>query len=190
MEKKDIDWGNLGFGYVKTDYRYVSNYKNGAWDEGGLTTDDTVTISECAGVLQYAQTVFEGMKAYTTEDGRIVTFRPDLNGERMEHSAARLEMPVFRKTVLLTQLFRQLKQMLHMYRHTDQALLYMYVRTCSEATLLSVLSQRTSISSVYSPHRLDHTSKAALSRSQSVSAISTVLHRTEPDISKQALTMQ
>ena len=44
MEKKDIDWGNLGFGYVKTDYRYVSNYKNGAWDEGGLTTDDTVTI--------------------------------------------------------------------------------------------------------------------------------------------------
>ena len=97
MEKKNIDWGNLGFGYVKTDYRYVSNYKNGTWDEGGLTTDDTVTISECAGVLQYAQTVFEGMKAYTTEDGRIVTFRPDLNGERMEHSAARLEMPVFPK---------------------------------------------------------------------------------------------
>ena len=97
MEKKNIDWGNLGFGYVKTDYRYVSNYKNGTWDEGGLTTDDTVTISECAGVLQYAQTVFEGMKAYTTEDGRIVTFRPDLNGERMEHSAARLEMPIFPK---------------------------------------------------------------------------------------------
>ena len=63
MEKKNIDWGNLGFGYVKTDYRYVSNYKDGKWDEGGLTTDDMVTISECAGVLQYAQTVFEGMKA-------------------------------------------------------------------------------------------------------------------------------
>ena len=97
MKKKNIDWGNLGFGYVKTDYRYVSNFKNGAWDEGGLITDDTVTISECAGVLQYAQTVFEGMKAYTTEDGHIVTFRPDLNGERMENSARRLEMPVFPK---------------------------------------------------------------------------------------------
>ena len=97
MEKKNIDWGNLGFGYVKTDYRYVSNFKNGAWDECGLITDDTVTISECAGVLQYAQTVFEGMKAYTTEDGHIVTFRPDLNGERMENSARRLEMPVFPK---------------------------------------------------------------------------------------------
>lgn len=97
MEKKNIDWSELGFSYLKTDYRYVSNYKDGAWDEGAMITDDTVTINECAGVLQYAQTVFEGLKAYTTEDGRIVTFRPDLNGERMENSARRLEMPVFSK---------------------------------------------------------------------------------------------
>ena len=95
MEKKNIDWSSLGFGYVKTDYRYVSNFKDGVWDEGGLTTDDTITLSECAGVLQYAQTVFEGMKAYTTEDGHIVTFRPDLNAARMVDSAKRLEMPVF-----------------------------------------------------------------------------------------------
>ena len=94
---KNIDWSNLGFGYVKTDYRYVSNFKNGAWDEGTLSTDDMVTISECACVLQYAQTVFEGMKAYTTEDGHIVVFCPDLNAERMENSAKRLEMPVFPK---------------------------------------------------------------------------------------------
>ncbi len=97
MEKKNIDWANIGFGYIQTDKRYVSNYKNGAWDEGGLTDDATVTISECAGVLQYAQTVFEGLKAYTTEQGHIVIFRPDLNGERMENSAKRLEMPVFPK---------------------------------------------------------------------------------------------
>jgi len=95
MEKKNIDWGNLGFGYVQADYRYVSNYTNGAWDEGALTTDATIVLNECAGVLQYAQTVFEGLKAYTTEDGHIVTFRPDLNAERMMQSAARLEMPVF-----------------------------------------------------------------------------------------------
>ena len=94
---KNIDWSNLGVGYVKTDYLYVSHFKNGAWDEGTLSTDDMVTISECACVLQYAQTVFEGMKAYTTEDGRIVVFRPDLNAERMENSAKRLEMPVFPK---------------------------------------------------------------------------------------------
>ena len=95
MEKKNIDWSNIGFGYIKTDKRYVSNYKDGAWDDGILTSDDTITLSECAGVLQYAQTIFEGLKAYTTEDGHIVTFRPDLNASRMVDSAKRLEMPVF-----------------------------------------------------------------------------------------------
>ena len=97
MEKKNIDWANLGFGYHETDKRFVANYKNGSWDEGTLTTDDKVVINECAGVLQYAQTCFEGMKAYTTEDGHIVIFRPDLNGARMEDSCRRLEMPVFPK---------------------------------------------------------------------------------------------
>ena len=109
MEKKNIDWGNLGFGYVKTDYRYVSYFKDGAWDDGAIITDDMITMSECAGVLQYAQTVFEGLKAYTTEDGRIVTFRPDLNAERMENSAARLEMPVFPKERFLDAVIKTVK---------------------------------------------------------------------------------
>ena len=95
MEKKNLDWSNIGFGYVQTDKRYVSNFKDGAWDEGGLTDDANVVLNECAGVLQYAQTVFEGMKAYTTEQGKTVIFRPDLNAERMVQSAKRLEMPVF-----------------------------------------------------------------------------------------------
>lgn len=95
MEKKNIDWANLGFGYRETDMRYVCNYRNGAWEEGGMTADSNVVINECAGVLQYAQTCFEGLKAYTTEDGHIVTFRPDLNAERMADTAKRLEMPVF-----------------------------------------------------------------------------------------------
>ena len=93
MEKKNIDWSNIGFGYVQTDKRYVANYKDGAWDKGALTDDPNIVMNECAGVLQYAQTCFEGLKAYTTEDGHIVTFRPDLNAERLMDSAARLEMP-------------------------------------------------------------------------------------------------
>lgn len=97
MEKQNIDWSNLGFGYMPTGERFVSNYKDGKWDNGIMTEDTTVTISECAGVLQYAQTCFEGMKAYTTCDGRIVVFRPDLNAQRMEDSCKRLEMPVFPK---------------------------------------------------------------------------------------------
>ena len=94
---KNIDWANLPFGYQVTDKRFVANYKNGVWDAGELTSDATVHISECAGVLQYAQTCSEGLKAYTTKDGRIVTFRPDLNADRMASSCERLEMPVFPK---------------------------------------------------------------------------------------------
>ena len=95
MEKKEINWSELGFGYQPTAARYVSNYKDGAWDEGGLSDDPNITLNECAGVFQYAQTVFEGLKAYTTEDGHIVCFRPDLNASRLADSCRRLEMPVF-----------------------------------------------------------------------------------------------
>ncbi len=95
MEKKNLDWANLGFGYHVADYRFVANYKDGKWDDGEITTDANITLNECAGVFQYAQTVFEGLKAYTTEDGHIVCFRPDLNAERMKDSCERLEMPVF-----------------------------------------------------------------------------------------------
>ena len=92
---KNIDWANLGFGYVKTDYRYVANYKDGKWDSGTLTSDENIVLNESAGVLQYAQTCFEGMKAYRTADGRVVCFRPDLNAKRMADTARRLVMPVF-----------------------------------------------------------------------------------------------
>ena len=95
MEKNNINWNELGFGYVQTEQRYVSNYKEGQWDAGCLTDQAAITISECACVLQYAQTCFEGLKAYTTADGRIVCFRPDLNAARMADSCRRMKMPVF-----------------------------------------------------------------------------------------------
>ena len=95
MEKKNIDWGNLGFGYIQTDKRFVANFKDGQWEEGTLTDKATIEMSECACVLQYAQTCFEGLKAYTTVDGKIVCFRPDLNASRMADSCHRMMMPVF-----------------------------------------------------------------------------------------------
>lgn len=103
---KDIDWANLPFSYIKTDKRYVSLYKNGAWDSGVITDDDKIVMSECAGVLQYSQSCFEGLKAYTTEDGRIVTFRPDMNAERMQQSCQGLEMPVFPKEKFIDAVLR------------------------------------------------------------------------------------
>ena len=95
MAKENIDWANIGFGYIKTDKRCVSNYTGGKWDDGAIIDDDMITMSECACVLQYAQTIFEGLKAYTTEDGKIVVFRPDLNAQRLANSSRRMEMPVF-----------------------------------------------------------------------------------------------
>lgn len=95
MSTKNIDWASLGFGYIQTDYRYVSNFKDGAWDAGELTDKATIELSECACVFHYAQTCFEGLKAYRTKDGRIVCFRPDLNARRMAETCERLVMPVF-----------------------------------------------------------------------------------------------
>ncbi|MFB3162325.1 branched-chain amino acid aminotransferase [Neobacillus sp. 179-J 1A1 HS] len=89
--------GKHGFSYRKTDKRYVANFKDGKWDEGILTEDHNIVLNECAGVLQYAQTCFEGMKAYTTKDGKIVIFRPELNAQRLEDSAKRIHMAPFPK---------------------------------------------------------------------------------------------
>ena len=62
MEKKNLDWANIGFSYMPTDMRYVSNYKDGAWDEGTLTADSNVTINECAGYLTVLPGMFRGLK--------------------------------------------------------------------------------------------------------------------------------
>ena len=93
MEKKNIDWSSLGFSYMKTDWRYSRIWEDGQWKEGGLTDKAEVTISECAGVLQYAQTGFEGLKVYETVKGEVVAFRPDLNAERLQGTCDRLIMP-------------------------------------------------------------------------------------------------
>ena len=90
-----LDYAHLGFAYHVPEKRYVSNYRNGAWDKGCLSEDSNVVLNESAGILQYCQQVFEGMKAYRWKDGSIVCFRPDLNAERMFQSAAFLEMPSF-----------------------------------------------------------------------------------------------
>lgn len=89
----DIEWNNLGFSYIKTDYRYISYWKDGQWDDGTLSEDNKVHISEGSTALHYGQTVFEGMKAYRTKDGSINLFRPDQNAERMQRSCRRLMMP-------------------------------------------------------------------------------------------------
>ena len=93
MEKKNINWAELGFNYIKTDKRYISRWKDGSWDDGQLTEDNKIAISESSTCLHYGQECFEGLKAYGTRDGGIQLFRPDENAKRMQRSCKRLLMP-------------------------------------------------------------------------------------------------
>ncbi|MTK13749.1 MAG: branched-chain amino acid aminotransferase [Clostridiaceae bacterium] len=89
----NIDWNSLGFNYIKTDFRYISKWKDGKWDDGQLVEDNMLNISEASTALHYGQQCFEGLKAYRTKDGKIQLFRPDSNGKRMQDSCRRILMP-------------------------------------------------------------------------------------------------
>ena len=146
MQKKDIDWSSLGFGYVKTDKRFVAHYKNGKWDEGQLVEDDTITLNECAGVLQYAQTCFEGLKAYTTKDGRTVCFRPDLNASRIADSCRGLQIPVVPEEMFLRAVKEVVKANEAWVPPFAAVLLFIFVRMFLALILLSVLNLQMSMS--------------------------------------------
>lgn len=90
---KNIDWQNLGFSYIKTDYRFIARWKDGAWDNGELSTDDVLHIHEGSTALHYGQQCFEGLKAYRCKDGSVNLFRPDQNAARLQRSCDRLLMP-------------------------------------------------------------------------------------------------
>lgn len=89
----NIDWNNLGFNYIKTDYRYISYFKDGKWDNGTLIEDNMLSISEASTALHYGQQCFEGLKAYRTKSGKIQLFRPDENAKRLNSSLRKLLMP-------------------------------------------------------------------------------------------------
>lgn len=93
MEKKQIDWSKLGFEYTKTDYRFSAIWRDGQWSDGELVTSEIIQLHEGSPALHYAQQCFEGLKAQTAQDGRILLFRPELNCERMQNTSDRLSMP-------------------------------------------------------------------------------------------------
>lgn len=92
---ENLNWDDLGFSYRKTDYRYISHFKNGSWDEGQLVEDNTLELNEAATALHYGQAAFEGLKAFRTKGGDINIFRPNENAKRLRQSAERLLMAPF-----------------------------------------------------------------------------------------------
>ncbi len=89
---KNIDFKNLRFDYIKADYRFISYFKDGSWDDGELSTDDYIRIHEGSTAIHYGQQCFEGLKAYRAEDGRVLLFRPYENAKRMKDSCEALLM--------------------------------------------------------------------------------------------------
>uniref|UniRef100_A0A7N0VN17 Branched-chain-amino-acid aminotransferase n=2 Tax=Kalanchoe fedtschenkoi TaxID=63787 RepID=A0A7N0VN17_KALFE len=91
---KDIDWDNIGFGLVNTDYMYVAKWTvNNPVFRGHLERFGNIEVNPAAGVLNYGQGLFEGLKAYNKHDGNILLFRPEENALRMQMGAERLCMP-------------------------------------------------------------------------------------------------
>ncbi|ONK60456.1 uncharacterized protein A4U43_C08F18670 [Asparagus officinalis] len=93
-ELADINWDNLGFGLVPTDYMYIAKCsQNGAFSKGELQRFGPIELNPSSGVLNYGQGLFEGLKAYRKEDGSILLFRPEENALRMRMGAERMCMP-------------------------------------------------------------------------------------------------
>lgn len=98
-EAKDMemDWSNLGFGYMKTDFNVRCTYSNGAWGELEVTDSDRIDIHMAATCLHYGQESFEGLKAFKGQDGKIRIFRMDENAKRMIDTSKGImmaEMPI------------------------------------------------------------------------------------------------
>ena len=91
--KQKPDFTKLGFGKYFTDHMLIMNYENGAWAEPEIVPYGRFDINPASCVLHYGQGIFEGLKAYKNEEGRITMFRPADNFKRMNNSAKRLCMP-------------------------------------------------------------------------------------------------
>ncbi len=92
---KEIDWSNLSFGYIKTDYNVRCKYSNGAWGELEVHTDEYLNLHMAATCLHYGQEAFEGLKAFRGKDNKIRIFRADENAKRLQSSCAGIAMAEF-----------------------------------------------------------------------------------------------
>ncbi len=95
MEKMNLGWEKLAFQYIRTDFRYISYWKDGKWDAGKLIEDNVIHIHEGSTVFHYGQACFEGLKAQTAKDGRVLLFRVEQNARRMIETCRGIMMVEF-----------------------------------------------------------------------------------------------
>jgi len=85
--KEEFDWANLAFGYIPTDYNVRCVYKDGKWGEIEVSSSETINLHMAASSLHYGQEIFEGLKAFRGQDGKIRVFRLEENAARIQESA-------------------------------------------------------------------------------------------------------
>lgn len=105
MDMSTIDWANLTFGYMKTDYNVRSYYKDGKWSAPQETTSEEITMHMASTCLHYGQEAFEGLKAFRGKDGKVRIFRLHENAIRMQSSShgilmAVLPVEIFKEAVI------------------------------------------------------------------------------------------
>jgi len=109
-----LDWKNLPFDYMKTDYNIRHYWKDGHWSEGELVSDEYISLHMAAPTLHYGQEAFEGLKAFTTKDGRVVAFRPEENARRLKKSCERIFIPPIPEEMFIDSVHRIDK---HLFRN-------------------------------------------------------------------------
>ena len=92
-ELAPLDWANIGFGYIRTDYNVRCYYRNGKWGEIEVHSDENISMHMAATCLHYGQESFEGLKAYRGKDGKVRLFRPEENAMRMQSTSRGILMP-------------------------------------------------------------------------------------------------
>lgn len=90
--EKELDWGNLSFGYIPTDYNVRCYYRDGKWGEIEVSSSETVNLHIAATALHYGQEIFEGLKAFRGKDGKVRVFRLEENAKRIIESAKGIKM--------------------------------------------------------------------------------------------------
>ncbi len=93
----DINWNSLGFGQFFSDHMYISEYKDGKWNDGEIVPYGPIPMEPSIAALHYGQSIFEGLKAYRRADGKVNLFRPQRNAARLNHSGSRVVIPPFRE---------------------------------------------------------------------------------------------
>ncbi|MFN4951378.1 MAG: branched-chain amino acid aminotransferase [Flavobacteriales bacterium] len=88
-----VDWDNLPFGRVFTDHMFLMEYADGHWQDPKIMPFQDIPMHPAMSAIHYGQSIFEGLKAYKHEDGRLSIFRPDMNAKRFNESAIRMCMP-------------------------------------------------------------------------------------------------